>query len=129
MEKLITLEQRNDIMKDIINRELSTRVNMEFNREKTIKEIMILENEIFMPKHIPKGTPEDPDNPDYREFTQEEKDNCSCQNCKYPMEWWQRMEKNEDEKSDNYGKMEYVESDLRLRKYLQELEDMKVNPV
>lgn len=129
MEKLITLEQRNDIMKDIINRELSTRVNMEFNREKTIKEIMILENEIFMPKHIPKGTPEDPDNPDYREFTQEEKDNCPCQNCKYPMEWWQRMEKNEDEKSDNYGKMEYVESDLRLRKYLQELEDMKVNPV
>jgi hypothetical protein len=39
------------------------------------------------------------------------------------------MEKNTDKESKNYGKLEHVESDLRLRKYLQELEDMRVNPV
>jgi len=129
MEKILTLEQRNEKMKDIINSEMSTRMKMEFNREKTIKEIMKLEDELFMPKHIPKGTEVDPDNPEYREFSQEEKDNCACQNCKYPLEWWQRMKKNIDEKSKNYGKLEYTESDLRLRKYLQELQDMKVNPI
>jgi hypothetical protein len=126
MEKQLTIEERNEKMKEIISNELSGRVEMEFNREKTIKEIMKLEDELFMPKHVPKGTEEDPDNPDYREFSQEEKDNCKCQNCKYPMEWWQRTEM-----MDVKGKKEevFVESDLRLRKYLQELGDMKVNPV
>ena len=56
-----------------------------FNREKSIKRIMQLEGELFMPKHIPKGTPEDPDNPDFREFSQYEKDNCKCSNCKFPV--------------------------------------------
>jgi hypothetical protein len=129
MEKLLTIEQRDEKMKEIISNEISSRVEMQFNREKTIKEIMKLEDELFMPKHVPKGTEEDPDNPEYREFSQEEKDNCACQNCKYPLEWWQRMEKNTDKESKNYGKLEHVESDLRLRKYLQELEDMRVNPV
>lgn len=129
MDKILTVEQRDEKIKDIINEHEKTIEMMEFSREKTIIAIMALEEELFMPKHIPKGTPEDPDNPDYREFTQEEKDNCKCQNCKYPMEWWQRMEKNTDKKSKNYGKMEYVESDLRLRKYLQDLEEMKVNPI
>jgi|TARA_R100000781_G_scaffold114282_2_gene84701 hypothetical protein len=97
-----------------------------FNRDKTIKSIMKLEAELFMPKHVPKGTEEDPDNPDYREFSQEEKDNCHCMNCERPFEWWQRTEK-----MDVKGKEEdvYLESDLRLRKYLQELEDLKVHPV
>lgn len=123
------IDKRDVLINHIINKRNKEVSEMDFSREKTIKSIMELEEELFMPKHIPKGTPEDPDNPEYREFTQEEKDNCKCQNCKYPVEWWQRMEKNTDKKSKNYGKMEYVESDLRLRKYLQELIDMKVNPV
>lgn len=126
MEKLLTIEQRDEKMKEIISNEISSRVEMQFNREKTIKEIMKLEDELFMPKHVPKGTEEDPDNPEYREFSQEEKDNCHCMNCERPVEWWQRTEK-----MDVKGKEEdvYVESDLRLRKYLQELEDLKVHPV
>ena len=38
------------------------------------KNIMSLENVLFMPRHVPKGTKEDPDNPDFKTFTQEEKD-------------------------------------------------------
>ena len=122
------IEDRDLKIKDIIN-EYKPKNNRDldlFNREKTIKNIMKLELELFMPKHVPKGTEEDPDNPEYREFSQEEKDNCHCMNCERPVEWWQRTEK-----MDVKGKEEdvYVESDLRLRKYLQELEDLKVHPV
>lgn len=122
------IEDRDLKIKDIIN-EYKPKDDRDldlFNREKTIKNIMKLELELFMPKHVPKGTEEDPDNPEYREFSQEEKDNCHCMNCERPVEWWQRTEK-----MDVKGKEEdvYVESDLRLRKYLQELEDLKVHPV
>jgi len=122
------IENRDLKIKDIIN-EYKPKNDRDldlFNREKTIKNIMKLELELFMPKHVPKGTEEDPDNPEYREFSQEEKDNCHCMNCERPVEWWQRTEK-----MDVKGKEEdvYVESDLRLRKYLQELEDLKVHPV
>tara|TARA_R110002020_G_scaffold121093_1_gene275469 strand:+ start:3625 stop:4002 length:378 start_codon:yes stop_codon:yes gene_type:complete len=122
------IEDRDLKIKDIIN-EYKPKNDRDldlFNREKTIKNIMKLELELFMPKHVPKGTEEDPDNPEYREFSQEEKDNCHCMNCERPVEWWQRTEK-----MDVKGKEEdvYVESDLRLRKYLQELEDLKVHPV
>ena len=48
MEKMITLEQRNQKMKEIISNEISSRVEMQFNREKTIKEIMKLEDELFI---------------------------------------------------------------------------------
>ena len=122
------VEDRDLKIKDIIN-EYKPKNDRDldlFSREKTIKNIMKLELELFMPKHVPKGTEEDPDNPEYREFSQEEKDNCHCMNCERPVEWWQRTEK-----MDVKGKEEdvYVESDLRLRKYLQELEDLKVHPV
>ena len=75
----------------IINENVGIRTdNILFNKEKAIKRIMQLESEMFMPKHIPKGTPDDPDNPDYREFTDEEKENCWCPNCKFPYEYWNK---------------------------------------
>ena len=80
-------------------------------REKMIKRVMELEKELFMPKHIPKGTPEDP-KPDWmKDFTQEEIDSCWCPNCKYPLEYW-------DEKTDE-----------ELQRELTNLEHMKANPV
>ena len=79
-----------DCVSKIINDNGGKRVDILFNKEKAIKRIMQLESEMFMPKHKPKGTPEDPDNPDYREFTQEEKDNCTCPNCKFPYEYWNK---------------------------------------
>ena len=85
-----------------------------FSRSKTIKRIMELERDLFMPKHIPKGTPEDPDYPEemgYREFTQEEKDNCACSNCKYPYEYWEAKE------------------DVELKRDLASLEHLLANPV
>ena len=63
-----------------------------FSKEKVIKRIMEIEQREFMPKHIPQGTKDDPDNPDYRTFTQVEKDACWCPNCKYPYEYWSKKE-------------------------------------
>ena len=62
--------------------------SLTFSKEKIIKRIMEIERETFMPKHIPKGTKDDPDNPDYRKFTQEEKDACWCSSCRYPFSYW-----------------------------------------
>ena len=97
-------------MQTFINNELKAKIEVPFNRDKTIKKIMKIENEAFMPKHIPQGTPEDPDNPDFREFTQEEKDACSCPNCKYPFEYFN--------KKDN----------AELKRTLASMEEVKRNP-
>ena len=72
---------------------------------------MSLEKILYMPQHIPKGTKEDPDNPDFKEFTQEEKDACWCPNCKYPFEFW------------NGKELPY------LLNHLRNLEEMEKNPV
>ena len=62
--------------------------SLTFSKDKVIKRVMELEKKLFMPKHVPKGTKEAPDNPDYRSVSQEEKDNCTCANCKFPFEYW-----------------------------------------
>ena len=98
-------------MQTIINNELKENSEMPFNKEKTAKKIMKLEAELFMPQHIPQGTPEDPDNPDYRVFTQVEKDKCSCSNCKFPFRYWVKK------------------TDVELRRSLSSLEYLKANPV
>ena len=67
-------------------------VSLTFSKDKVIKSIMSLEKKLFMPQHIPKGTREDPDNPDFKEFTQVEKDACWCPNCRYPVEFWDKKE-------------------------------------
>tara|TARA_Y100001951_G_scaffold102579_1_gene109507 strand:+ start:162 stop:458 length:297 start_codon:yes stop_codon:yes gene_type:complete len=97
-------------MQTIINNELKAKIEVPFNRDKTIKKIMKIENEVFMPKHIPQGTPEDPDNPDYREFTQEEKDACRCPNCKYPFKYFDKKD------------------DAELKRTLASMEEVKRNP-
>jgi len=86
-------------MQTIINNLQQKKVELPFNRDKTIKKIMKIEKELYMPRHIPKGTPEDPDNPDYKTFSQEEKDNCWCPNCKYPYEYWNKMQDDELKRS------------------------------
>ena len=63
-------------------------MNQKSIRDKMIKRIMQLEKELWMPKHIPAGTEEDPKPADMREFTQQEIDDCGCSNCKYPYEYW-----------------------------------------
>ena len=91
-----------------------SRDELTFSRTKAIKRIMELERELFMPMHIPRGTPEAPDYPEemgYREFTQEEKDNCSCSNCKYPIKYWEEKE------------------DDQLKRDLASLEHLLANPV
>ena len=109
--------QKNKI-KDIICQTVAitdrSRDILTFSRTKAIKRIMELERKLFMPMHIPKGTPEDPDYPEemgYREFTQEEKDNCSCSNCKYPIKYWEEKE------------------DDQLKRDLASLEHLLANPV
>ena len=82
-------------MQTIINNLQQEEVELPFSRDKTIKKIMKIEKELYMPQHIPQGTPEDPDNPDFREFTQEEKDKCWCPNCKYPYKYWDKMKDDE----------------------------------
>lgn len=82
-------------MQTIINNLSGDKVKMPFNRDKAIKKIMKIEKSLYMPKHIPQGTPEDPDNPDFRIFTQEEKDSCWCPNCKFPYKYWDKMEDEE----------------------------------
>jgi hypothetical protein len=66
-----------------------------FSKEKVIKRIMEIEQETFMPQHIPKGTKEDPDNPDFRKFTEEEKDDCWCSKCRYPFSYWNEKPMND----------------------------------
>ena len=82
-------------MQTIINNLGGDKVELPFNRDKAIKKIMKIEKSLYMPKHIPQGTPEDPDNPDFRIFTQEEKDSCWCPNCKFPYKYWDKMEDEE----------------------------------
>ena len=86
-------------MQTIINNLNADRVELPFNRDKAIKKIMKIEKELYMPRHTPKGTPEDPDNPDFRTFTQEEKDSCWCPNCKYPYSYWDKQEDEELKRS------------------------------
>ena len=97
-------------MQTIINNELKAKIEVPFNRDKTIKKIMKIEKELYMPRHIPKGTPEDPDNPNYREFSQEEKDKCWCPNCKYPFEYYDKKD------------------DAELKRILAGVEEVKRNP-
>ena len=72
---------------------------------------MALEKKMFMPQHIPKGTKEDPDNPDFKVFSQQDKDSCWCPNCRYPFEYW------------NDKELPY------LLNHLRNLEEMEKNPV
>lgn len=86
-------------------------MNQKSIKDKMIKRIMDLEKQLFVPKHIPQGTVEDP-TPDWmREFSQEEKDSCSCPNCKFPYDYW------------------IVKKDEELQKELSRLEYLKANPV
>lgn len=70
---------------------------------------MKIEKELYMPQHIPQGTPEDPDNPDFRKFTQEEKNRCWCPNCKYPYEYWNEMK--DDELKRAFSSAEYSKAE------------------
>tara|TARA_R110002051_G_C8760957_1_gene501662 strand:+ start:3117 stop:3455 length:339 start_codon:yes stop_codon:yes gene_type:complete len=81
-------------------------VEFMFNKEKAIKRIMQLEGELFIPHHVPQGTPEDPDNPEFREFSQQEKDNCRCHNCKFPVAYWNK--KTEREIQRDLSSLEYL---------------------
>ena len=95
MQELLSKKEYDQRCRDVIYKIQSKEergVSLTFNKEKIIKNIMSLESILFMPRHIPKGTKEDPDNPDYREFTKEEKDDCWCSNCKYPFEYWSGKE-------------------------------------
>jgi len=84
---------------------------MTFSKDKAIKRIMDLEKELFMPEHIPRGTKDDPLNPDFRVHTKAEMDKCSCSNCKYPYEYWIKRDSDE------------------LKRSLRSLEELKANPV
>jgi len=114
MQELLSKKEYDQRCRDVIykiQRKEEREAPLTFNKEKIIKSIMSLENKLYMPKHVPKGTKEDPDNPDYKEFTQEEKDSCSCSNCKYPFNYWNKEE------------LSY------LLNHLRNLEDMEANPV
>ena len=113
MSEIINNQSFDDRVKRLIS-ENGIKINTEifmFNREKSIKRIMQLEGELFVPHHIPKGTDEDPDNPDFREFSQDEKDNCKCSNCKFPYDYWIKK------------------TDKELQTELMSLETLKANPV
>ena len=86
-------------------------MNQKNIKDKMVKRIMALEKQLFMPQHIPQGTEGDPTLEGMREFSQEEKDNCTCSNCKYPFEYWN------------------IKSDEELQKELSRLEHLKANPV
>jgi hypothetical protein len=95
MLEIINKKEYDKRCRDVIY-ELQTseerRTSLTFSKDKVIKSIMSLEKKMFMPQHIPKGTKEDPDNPDFKEFTQAEKDACWCPNCRYPIEYWGKKE-------------------------------------
>ena len=113
MSEIINNQSFDDRVKRLIS-ENGLKVNTDllmFNKEKAIKRIMQLEGELFVPHHIPKGTDEDPDNPDFREFSQYEKDNCKCSNCKFPYDYWIKK------------------TDKELQTELMSLETLKANPV
>jgi hypothetical protein len=114
MQELLSKKEYDQRCRDVIYKIQSKEereLTLTFNKDKIIKNIMSLENVLFMPRHIPKGTKEDPDNPDFKKFTQVEKDGCWCSNCKYPFEYWNKKE------------LHYLLSHLR------NLEDMETNPV
>ena len=114
MQELLSKKEYEQRCRDVIYKMQSKEDRgaiLTFNKEKIIKNIMSLEKKLFMPKHIPKGTKDDPDNPDFKGFSQEEKDSCWCPNCRYPTEYW-------DKKDLTY-----------LLSYLRNLEDMEKNPV
>jgi len=114
MQELLSKKEYDQRCRDVIYKLQSKEergVTLTFNKDKIIKNIMSLENILFMPQHVPKGTKEDPDNPDFKKFTQEEKDACWCSNCTYPFEYWSKKE------------LPY------LLNHLRNLEDMETNPV
>ena len=100
-------------IKEIISNSLPDeyRGAMTFSKDKAIKRIMELEGELFMPQHIPRGTKDDPLNPDFRVHTEAEMDKCTCSNCKYPYEYWNKKQNDE------------------LKRNLRALEELKANPV
>ena len=112
-KKIIDDLQYNDKIKEIICKWSPDkgRGAMTFNKDKAIKRIMDLEKELFMPEHIPRGTKDDPLNPDFRVHTKAEMDKCSCSNCKYPYEYWIKKDSSE------------------LKRNLRSLEELKANPV
>ena len=113
MQELLSKKEYDQRCRDVIYKLQSKedRGALTFSKDKIIKNVMALENKLFMPQHIPKGTKEDPDNPDFKKFTQEEKDSCWCSNCKYPFEYW------------NGKELAY------LLNHLRNLEEMEKNPV
>ena len=114
MQELLSKKEYDQRCRDVIYKIQSKEereATLTFSKDKIIKNIMSLENVLFMPVHIPKGTKEDPDNPDFKTFTQEEKDACWCSNCRYPFEYWNKRE------------LVYLLSRLR------DLEEMEKNPV
>ena len=114
MQELLSKKEYDQRCRDVIYKLQSKEdrgASLTFSKDKIIKNIMSLEKILYMPQHIPKGTKEDPDNPDFKKFTQEEKDDCWCNNCRYPSEYW------------NGKELSY------LLNYLRNLEDMEKNPV
>ena len=114
MQELLSKKEYDQRCRDVIYKLQSKEdrgASLTFSKEKIIKNIMSLEKVLFMPRHIPKGTKEAPDNPDCKEFSQEEKDACWCSNCRYPTEYWDKKE------------LPY------LLNYLRNLEYMEKNPV
>ena len=95
MQELLSKKEYDQRCRDVIYKMQSKEEReapLTFNKDKIIKNVMALEKKMFMPQHIPKGTKEDPDNPDFNKFTQAEKDACWCPNCKYPFEYWSGKE-------------------------------------
>ena len=114
MQELLSKKEYDQRCKDVIYKLQSKEergVSLTFNKDKIIKNIMSLENVLFMPQHIPKGTKEDPNNPDFKTFTQEEKDASWCSNSRYPFEYWNKKEL------------------IYLLNRLRDLEEMEKNPV
>ena len=95
MLEIINKKEYDKICRDVIYKLQTSEersISLTFSKDKVIKSIMSLEKKLFMPQHIPKGTREDPDNPDFKEFTQAEKDACWCPSCRYPVEFWDKKE-------------------------------------
>ena len=114
MQELLSKKEYDQRCRDVIYKLQTVEergASLTFSKDKIIKNIMSLEKKMFMPQHIPKGTKADPDNPDFREFTKEEKDACWCSNCRYPHEYWNKKE------------LTY------LLGYLRNLEEMERTPV
>ena len=114
MQELLSKKEYDQRCRDVIYKLQSKEdrgASLTFSKEKIIKNIMSLEKLLFMPQHIPKGIKEDPDSPDLKEFTREERESCWCPNCRYPTEYWNKKE------------LPY------LLNYLRNLEDMEQNPV